>query len=89
MEEAKSRWQQPRSWIGLIVIVILIIFLLFYKPFEQYLLDNIPRIHFSNILFWFAAVIGLPPGYLGSALLSVASGREGIQTRLASPLDTT
>ena len=59
MEEAKSRWQQPRSWIGLIVIVILIIFLLFYRPFEQYLLDNIPRIHFSNILFWFASLVAI------------------------------
>ena len=59
MEEAKSRWQEPRSWIGLIVIVILIIFLLFYRPFEQYLLDNIPRIHFSNILFWFASLVAI------------------------------
>ena len=59
MEEAKSRWQQPRSWIGLIVILILIIFLLFYRPFEQYLLDNIPRIHFSNILFWFASLVAI------------------------------
>ena len=59
MEEAKSRWQQPSSWIGLIVIVILIIFLLFYRPFEQYLLDHIPRIHFSNILFWFASLVAI------------------------------
>ena len=59
MEEAKSRWQQPSSWIGLGVIIILIIFLLFYRPFEQYLLDNIPRIHFSNILFWFASLVAI------------------------------
>lgn len=59
MEEAKSRWRQPRSWIGLIVIVILIIFLLFYRPFEQYLIDNIPRIHFSNILFWFVSLVAV------------------------------
>ena len=59
MEEAKGRWQQPSSWIGLIVIVIMIIFLLFYRPFEQYLLDNIPRVHFSNILFWFASLVGI------------------------------
>ena len=59
MEEAKSRWQEPRSWIGLVVIVILIMFLLFYRPFEQYLLDNIPRIHFSNILFWFASLVAV------------------------------
>ena len=59
MEEAKSRWQQPSSWIGLIVIVIMIIFLLFYRPFEQYLLDNIPRVHFSNILFWFASLVAI------------------------------
>ena len=59
MEEAKGRWQQPSSWIGLIVIVIMIIFLLFYRPFEQYLLDNIPRVHFSNILFWFASLVAI------------------------------
>ena len=51
MEDAKSRWQRPRPWIALVVIVILIIVLLFYQPFEQYLIDNIPRIHFSNVLF--------------------------------------
>ena len=59
MEDAKSRWQRPRSWIVLIIVAILIIFLLFYQPFEQYLIDNIPRIHFSNILFWFASVVAV------------------------------
>ena len=59
MEEPSSRWHSPRRWIGLIVIVILIIFLLFYQPFVQYLVDNIPRIHFSNILFWFASLVAV------------------------------
>ena len=59
MEDAKSRWQRPRPWIALVVIVILIIVLLFYQPFEQYLIDNIPRIHFSNILFWFASLVAV------------------------------
>ena len=45
--------------IGLIVILILMIFLLFDRPFEQYLLDNIPRINFSNILFWFASLVAI------------------------------
>ena len=59
MEDAKSRWQRPQSWIVLIIVVILIIFLLFYQPSEQYLIDNIPRIHFSNILFWFASLVAV------------------------------
>ena len=59
MEEPSSRWHSPRRWIGLIVIVILIIFLLFYQPFVQFLVDNIPRIHFSNILFWFASLVAV------------------------------
>ena len=59
MEEAKSRWRQPRSWMSLVVIIILIVFLLFYRPFEQYLIDNIPLIHFSNILFWFASLVAI------------------------------
>ena len=59
MENANGRWQRPQSWIVLIVVAILIIFLLFYQPFEQYLTDNIPRIHFSNILFWFASLVAI------------------------------
>ena len=59
MENANGRWQRPQSWIVLVVVAILIIFLLFYQPFEQYLTDNIPRIHFSNILFWFASLVAV------------------------------
>ena len=59
MEEATSRWRQPRSWMSLVVIIILVVFLLFYRPFERYLIENIPRIHFSNILFWFASLVAI------------------------------
>ena len=35
------------------------IFLYFFKPFETYLLAGIPNVHFDNILFWFAALVGI------------------------------
>jgi hypothetical protein len=34
-------------------------FLYFYRPFETYLLAHIPFIHFSNVVFWFASLVGI------------------------------
>ena len=59
MESLQNRWQRPGSWIGLGVVVVIVLFLLFYQPVEQYLMEHIPRIHFSNILFWFASVVAI------------------------------
>ena len=59
MEASENRWRRPGSWIWTAVIVILILFLLFYQPVEQYLMERIPRIHFSNILFWFASLVAI------------------------------
>ena len=51
--------RQPKFWIGLIALIILLIFLYFYKPFETYLVARIPGIHFSNVVFWFASLVGI------------------------------
>ena len=51
--------RQPKFWIGLIAFIILLIFLYFYKPFETYLVARIPGIHFSNVVFWFASMVGI------------------------------
>ncbi|MGI9452571.1 MAG: hypothetical protein ACR2QH_18300, partial [Geminicoccaceae bacterium] len=49
----------PRLWITLVAIVILLIFLYFYQPFESYLLQQIPNIRFANVIFWFASLVGI------------------------------
>ncbi len=59
MNDEASRWQRPRPWIALVAVVIALVFLYFYKPFESYLLERIPGIHFSNVLFWFASLVGV------------------------------
>jgi len=48
-----------RYWIWLVALVILLIFLYFYRPFESYLIASIPNIHFSNVIFWFASLVGV------------------------------
>ncbi|MFO1350999.1 MAG: hypothetical protein U1F68_10130 [Gammaproteobacteria bacterium] len=64
MANDTSPWTRPRFWIILIGIAILLIFLYFYQPFERYLVANVPKIRFSNILFWFTSLVGV----LGYAL---------------------
>jgi len=59
MNDEVSRWRRPRPWIALVAVVIALVFLYFYKPFEAYLLDRIPGIHFSNVLFWFASLVAV------------------------------
>ena len=46
-----------RFWFWLIALVIFLIFLYFYAPFEAYLIANIPGVRFSNVLFWFASLV--------------------------------
>ena len=50
---------RPRFWIIVIALVILLIFLYFYAPFEKFLVQSIPNIHFSNVIFWFVSLVGL------------------------------
>ena len=59
MNDEVSRWRRPRPWIALVAVVVALVFLYFYKPFEIYLLERIPGIHFSNVLFWFASLVGV------------------------------
>ena len=59
MAQDSTSWQRPRFWIILVGLVILLIFLYFYRPFEDYLTQSIPRIHFSNVIFWFASLVGV------------------------------
>src|SRR3974390_3726376 len=56
---AEDTTRQRQLWIGLIALIILLIFLYFYRPFETFLVGRIPSIHFGNVVFWFAAVVGM------------------------------
>ncbi len=64
MAQQTASWHRPGFWIVLVGIVTLLIFLYFYQPFEAYLVANIPNVHFSNVIFWFASLVGV----LGYAL---------------------
>lgn len=59
MADGNSEQRRRAFWIWLIAIVILLITLYFYAPFEKYLLDSIPNVHFSNVIFWFASLVGV------------------------------
>jgi ABC-type xylose transport system permease subunit len=56
---ADETTKQQQFWIGVVGLIILLIFLYFYRPFETYLLAQIPLIHFSNVVFWFACLVGI------------------------------
>jgi len=56
---ADETTKQQQFWIGLVALIILLIFLYFYRPFETYLLAQIPLIHFNNVVFWFASLVGI------------------------------
>lgn len=59
MAQEASNWRGPKSWIILVGVIILLIFLYFYPPFEAYLLAHIPNIRFNNVVFWFASLVGV------------------------------
>ncbi len=63
-----------KFWIILIGVIILLIFLYFYEPFETFLTESIPNIHFSNVIFWFASVVGV----IGYAVAHWQSFRRNI-----------
>lgn len=50
---------RARFWFAVIAIIIFLIFLYFYAPFEAFLLAGVKNVHFSNVVFWFASVIGI------------------------------
>lgn len=59
MNDEAGFWRRPRPWIVLVAVVVGLLFLYFYQPFQGYLLERIPGIRFSNVLFWFASLVGV------------------------------
>jgi hypothetical protein len=56
---ADGSTKQEQFWIWVVAIIILLVFLYFYRPFETYLVAHIPLIHFSNVVFWFSSLVGI------------------------------
>jgi len=56
---ADDTTKQQQFWMWVVAVVILLIFLYFYRPFETYLVAHTPSIHFSNVVFWFASLVGI------------------------------
>ena len=50
---------RPRFWITLAGIVIVLVFLYFYQPFEAVIATGVDGVRASNVIFWFAAAVGL------------------------------
>lgn len=48
-----------KYWIVVVGIVILLIFLYFYKPFENLVGESVRGLQSSTIIFWFAALVGV------------------------------
>ncbi len=48
-----------KFWLSIIAVIIFLVFIYFYQPFEIFLVSSIPGIHFENVIFWFASVIGI------------------------------
>ena len=65
MEALPTAERSRRYWTVLIAVIILLIVLYFYLPFETYLAEAVPNIRFSNIVFWFASLIGAAAFALG------------------------
>ena len=84
MSEETTAGRRPRFWIGLIAIVIGLIFLYFYAPFEEFLKGSIPNIHFTNVIFWFASTVGV----IAYAVSHWSSFRKNLSAQVNS-LDVT
>lgn len=52
-------WQWFWTLVGYIVFIIVLIFLYFYKPFEDLFNNVIHGIGFDNAIFWVALIVGI------------------------------
>ncbi len=59
MDQETGSPRGTKYWIVLVGIVILLIFLYFYKPFENLVGDAVRGLQSSTIVFWFAALVGV------------------------------
>lgn len=59
MAQETDTSRKPKFWFALIAVIILLIFLYFYQPFESYVSASIPLIKSDSIIFWFTSVVGV------------------------------
>jgi len=59
MDEKPLSARTPRFWMTVIAIIIGLIFLYFYQPFEAFVVDGITHIKSDNLIFWFASLVGV------------------------------
>lgn len=84
MSETSTASRRPRFWITVIAIVIALIFLYFYAPFETFLVAAIPNVRFTNVIFWFASAVGV----IAYVVAHWSSFRENLSSQVTS-LDVT
>ena len=51
--------RRPRFLIVGVGVIILLVFLYFYRPFEEYFTEGIRDVDSSNIVFWSASLVGI------------------------------
>ena len=59
MARDSDNWPGPRLWILGVGLIILLIFLYFYQPFEEYVAKGIRHVRSDNVIFWFASAVGV------------------------------
>ena len=48
-----------QGWATLVVVLTVLVFLYFYRPFTDYLMANLPQVRFGNIIFWFTSLVAV------------------------------
>ena len=59
MADQNNSPRSARFFIVLVAVIIALIFLYFYRPFQVYLSAAIPNVHFNNVVFWFTSLVGV------------------------------
>ena len=80
MNETSPVSRRPRFWITVVAIVIALIFLYFYAPFETFLMGAIPNVGFTNVIFWFASAVGV----IAYVVAHWSSFRENLSAQVTS-----
>lgn len=59
MDEKPLSARTPRFWMTVVAIIIGLIFLYYYQPFEAFVVDGLTHIKSDNLIFWFASLVGV------------------------------
>ncbi len=59
MAQESTHSPSRRFWVFLVGLIVALIFLYFYEPFENFVVTGIGNIRSDNIIFWFASLVGV------------------------------